>query len=148
MQTWKRWNYRKKCLTMNIVIWIDIKDACLREARGGVEVPLTCYESHICPACCQRWHAPCWWCLEESPPHRWSSPTGRSNRQADTDIHEAYIFLVLFLRGAYQKAYCHLQTLLEVPDVCLLCLQQLGHNEPEAGQQLWANTTGKNKTRC
>lgn len=34
-----------------------------------------------------------------------------------------------------QKAHSHLQTLLEVPDVGLLCLQQLGHDEPEAGRQ-------------
>lgn len=48
-------------------------------------------------------------------------------------------YVGLFLLRAFEMVRSHLQTLLEVSDVGLLCLQQLGHNEPEPGRQLWAN---------
>lgn len=54
-----------------------------------IYVSLTCCGSRRCPACCRRWYAPCWRCRGGSPPHRWSSPTGRSDRRAGRETSEA-----------------------------------------------------------
>lgn len=54
---------------------------------------------------------------------------GLTDRQMQTYMKNR-VCLVLVISPS------HLQTLLQVPDVGLLCLQQLGHDEPEAGRQV------------
>lgn len=106
--------------------------------QNGWKGLVTCGGTRKGPACSRRWCAPCWWSLEESPPLRWSFPTGRSAQRKRDPISkqtQSKAPASETLRDAGGSAWdceaaTYVHALPQISHVGFLRLDQLCHDEP------------------
>lgn len=82
------------------------------------------------PACSQKWCAPYWWFLGESPPRHWSSPTSTSAWRAERKCHSYRTFQMFPDVWCESLRFSYIHAFPQVSHVCFLRLNQLSHDEP------------------